>query len=536
MEYAVARFLQLLQVPVARHECLRLIRSHPDYPALLCVSDVLDALGVNNIVAQVDDAQLGEVPFPYLTHLDRAGGELLLLTNAAERATARASAAWTGIVVQADGLRMPPPPEQLARYQQARRVAVVGKLTAAVAAVLLLLPVFLLSGGLAAGFYLAALLGAVVGAVLVAKDLGVTPQAVADFCGNSSQAGCDEVLQTNPVQLFGLFTLSDATATYFSWQVLVLAGLAVAPRLGTALLPLLALAALLGVGVVGFSLYYQAVVAKAWCRLCLVVDAVLLLQAGWGAYTLWQMPLHVQASWLLPGLTAAGALLGIAGLVVVLKQVGRRHFDTQNHEVALLRHKHSVPVFTSLLQQQPQADTREFAQEMVVGHPEAPLEIIMVSNPFCAPCQMQHEHLSRLLALFPESLKVRFRFTVSSADTGRFPTTTQYLLHHWLTHIWNTPNEYQRTAAMLHDWYEHMSLDRFARTHPADFTADYSLSTQLGTQHYVWVKQHRISRTPTLYLNGYQLPPAYKLADLTTMVPSLADFFSQEVMHGETAG
>jgi len=530
MEQVVAHFLELLRVPVARHECVQLLRSHPDYPALVCVSDVLDSLGVDNYVAQFSNEEVAEIRFPYLAQLTQAAhhGELVLITNAAELAAAQANpASWSGIIVQADGLRTPAPPEQVARYQQARKLAGGLKVAAVLAALLLLQPAWHLGGGLAAGYYLAALAGLLVGGLLVAKELGISPQLVEDFCGGGAQAGCDDVLQADPVRLFGVFTLTDAAAGYFAWQVLVLVVASMAPGVAASSYALLGGASLLGVLVVAFSLYYQAVVAKAWCRLCLVVDAVLLLQAVLAGLALGQG--HFALGGFSPAvvLNVGAALLASSGLVVLIKQFGLSYNKLAESDLASQRAKNSVPTFTTLLLQQPRADTRTFAQELAIGNPEAPVEIIMVGNPYCAPCKKQHEVLARLVALYPEQLHVRFRFTVSSADTGRFPTTTQYLLQHWLTHSWGTPDERTRTARVLHEWYEVMNLERFAATHPADFTADYSLSTQLSTEHYVWVKKNGISRTPTIFINSYQLPTSYKLADLKLMLPSLAEFFSQ---------
>ncbi|MCI1187940.1 thioredoxin domain-containing protein [Hymenobacter sp. DH14] len=533
MEQAVARFLQLLRLPVARHECQQLIQSHPDYPALVSVSDALDSLGVNNYVAQFDEAEVDEVAFPYLAHLSDAqgNGDLVLITNAAELAAARANpTTWSGILVQADGLRVPPSPEQAQEVARERKQSVGRKLAWGLGAGLLLQPFFYLHGWVLAAAYGTALVGVVVGWVLLAKDLGITSEIVDDFCGGGSHAGCDEVLQADPVRLFNFFTLSEAAAAYFSWQVGLLLVAALAPATAAGLGLLAGAGALLGLPVVAFSLYYQQAVAKAWCRLCLVVDAVLLVQAGLAIYVLVGGGFVWSAFGLGSSLTAVLALLAISVLVVALKQFGLRYNEVHERELRLLRSKNSVSLFTAALLQQPRADLREFNQELVLGNPDAPIEILMVSNPFCAPCKRQHEQLDHLLALHPEKLKVRLRFVVSAADTGRFPTATQYLLHYWLTNIWGTPDEPARTATLLHDWYTVMNLDKFAATHPADFTDDYSLSTQLGTQHYVWVKQHGIARTPTLYLNGYQFPNAYKVADLQLMLPGLAEHFSQELV------
>jgi protein-disulfide isomerase len=303
----------------------------------------------------------------------------------------------------------------------------------------------------------------------------------------------------------------------------------VAPAGSAGLYALSSGAALLGIPVVIFSLYQQYWVAKAWCRLCLLVDAVLLLQAGLALYAGSRGEVLPATLTPLLVLNSGLALVASGGLVVLLKQLGRRQNELQESETALQRSKNSVALFTNTLLRQPRIDTGEFGQELVIGSDEAPLEIIMASSLYCAPCKKGHEQLARLVALHPDKLRVRFRLVLSAVDTGRFPTANQYVLQHWLTHSWGQPDERARTAQLLHEWYEEMNLDHFARTHPADFSGDYALSTELSTQHYRWVNQSRITRTPTYFLNGYLLPGAYRLPDLTLLLPALAEYFSQDV-------
>lgn len=534
MEQVVANFLHRLRLPVARQEFLQLIRSHPDYPALVSVSDTLDSLGVDNYVAQFEDEELSAIAFPYLTHLaqPQGRGELVLIANPAALAAARArpDSTWTGIIVQARGMRVPATAEQAARYARQRQLARVAWLVLGAALLLLVQPAWRLASWPAGATYLAALAGVFIGGLLLAKELGVAPELVAEFCGGGGpQAGCDDVLATDPVRLFGLFTLTDAAAAYFLWQVASLALAAVAPAAGGGIYALVSAVALLGVPVVAFSLYQQYWVAKAWCRLCLLVDAVLLLQAGLAVYAGRGGYATLAAITPLAALNVGLALLACAGLVVLARQQGRRQNELRDSAAALRRDKNAVALFTGALLQQPQVDIREFAQELVIGSDEAPLEIIMASNPYCVPCKMGHAQLTRLVALYPDLLRVRFRLVMSGADTGRFPTANQYLLQYWLTNIWGRPEAAARTSQLLHEWYEVMNLDRFAATHPADFSGDYSLSTQLGTQHYHWVRQSGLTRTPTYFLNGYQLPLAYHLADLQLLVPALAEHFSQDV-------
>jgi protein-disulfide isomerase/uncharacterized membrane protein len=531
MEKVVADFLHNLRVPVSRQECLRVIRAHPDYPALVSVSDALDSFGVDNYVAQFDDDELSDIAFPYLTYLEQpSGSSFVLLRNQAELAEARTrpNSKWTGIIVQANGMRVPPSLEQLTQYQQERKLARLTRLVLGSIVLLLAQPAWELPNWFAAGSYLVALTGLVISVLLMSKELGVAPKLVDDFCGSGPKAGCDEVLASDPVRLFGFFTLTDAALTYFLWQVGVVALVALAPGASQGLYAVSSLVTLLGIPVVGFSLYQQYWVVKAWCRLCLLLDAVLLLQAGLSLSLSSAGKLELGAITLPELLNAGLGLLACGGLLCLLKHFAKRGSELQQSESLLQRDKNSVSLLASLLTQQPRADTTKFDQELMIGSADAPLEIIMVSNPYCAPCKKGHEQITQLVALYPDKLRARFRLVRSGVDNGRFPTTNHYLVEHWLTHIHGLPDESARTSQLLHEWYEHMNLERFAATHPADFSGDYRLSTELIEQHYRWKVENNIVQTPTYFLNGYLLPANYQLSQLKLMLPGLAEYFSAE--------
>src|ERR1051325_11279983 len=57
------------------------ILSHPDYPSLLCITDTLDELGIENAALVVDKEKLHEIPIPFIAHTGIKGGEFILVTD-----------------------------------------------------------------------------------------------------------------------------------------------------------------------------------------------------------------------------------------------------------------------------------------------------------------------------------------------------------------------------------------------------------------------------------------------------------------------
>ena len=46
--------------------------------------------------------------------------------------------------------------------------------------------------------------------------------------------------------------------------------------------------------------------------------------------------------------------------------------------------------------------------------------------------------------------------------------------------------------------------------------------------HYSWIKQAGITKTPTTFMNGYELPVAYRVKDLAALIPGLVDAFGNQ--------
>jgi protein-disulfide isomerase len=64
--------------------------------------------------------------------------------------------------------------------------------------------------------------------------------------------------------------------------------------------------------------------------------------------------------------------------------------------------------------------------------------------------------------------------------------------------------------------------------YPFDMVAEID-AVQTLKMHYDWIKQVGMKGTPSLFLNGYQLPSEYDIADLKVMLPELADETDQLV-------
>ena len=116
------------------------------------------------------------------------------------------------------------------------------------------------------------IVGLYVSYLLLLRQLKISSSTADRLCNLLKRATCTDVLETPAaIAAFGI-SWSEVGAAYFATGILTL-------LLEPSLLPLFAYLSIGAVGYVLWSLWYQRFRAHSWCTLCLLVQAVLVLQA-----------------------------------------------------------------------------------------------------------------------------------------------------------------------------------------------------------------------------------------------------------------
>ncbi|PWN08246.1 vitamin K epoxide reductase family protein [Rhodohalobacter mucosus] len=525
MEQAVTAYLKHLNVPVSEAYCKKRIASHPDYPSILAVADTLQQFGVRHTVARASKESLSELPLPALLHLDSGGGSLQPVYDAKGLEDSKEKLTrWSGVLIKAEPAAEIADKENtkaLGEEKQFKRLAALFLVTAAG---LVSVPLLLSFTWPQLFLLITALAGVVTGYVLFAKDLGITYRAVERFCNAGTGAGCGKVLRSEEGKLLGFITFSDLTLGYFVGH-LVAIGLFVPLWAGSGLLSVLGLISMLALPVIGYSLWLQAVKIKEWCRLCLVVSGILALQAFLFGYLFYSGLIHPMA-FALPDAVMVLLLFGLAGSsLLLLKQTIQQKNRAVQNEIAAARIKNSPDVFTSLLFKQRQVDTSPLEHDFLIGSPDAPVKLTMAVNLFCGPCKSELEQAKELLNIYPGQVSLSLRF-LRSGDKGK---SSGLLLKTWLHALMEEQNgipRHEKGRVLIDTWYELMIPETFEAACPVNGSVSDSVAKEYVQAHYEWVKSAGITKTPTTFMNGYELPATYRVKDLAVLIPGLTDAFA----------
>jgi len=506
----------------------RQLKSHPDYPSLTSLTDVLDDLGIHHIALKADKEKLDEFVFPLLAHTSadgQNGFEIVTSLKEIEKDRPAFLRRWDGIVLMADGDSVIVHEEHndMARAQKVRRRWLTGLLTPAI---LLYGASFALHWDTTAFlFSLLCLAGCLVCAGILLQTMGKDNPVSQQFCRGDSASGCNKVLHSKGAKLMGILTLSEAGLIYFTALFLF----ALLSRLTTAAnnysSALLMIPASLAIPLTFVSVWYQWKVVKSWCRMCLTVAALcwlqfILLMAAkdqWSSvYHTWDAPFPA----ILPSLLL---LLTSFSLSFICWYYLRSLYDkaalSEDGHRQLSSWKRDVRLFTNLLQQSRRVDVSPWPEDIVLGNRHAPLQLMIVSNPYCAPCAQSHRELDKLLQAYPGEIGVTVRLAVVSPDiSDRRTKAIDHILKACLS-----PKGKSRQQQLLHDWFDKMDLDEWLAA------PETPIQQVAGDPHYLlkahgdWYVQNNIQHTPTLFLNGSELPGLYTTADLKPLISQLKE-------------
>lgn len=521
--------LDELEVPVTLGTLTRELETHPNYNSLLSISDVLNQFGVDNLTARFEGDKLFALPTPFITQLRGLNKpfDYFSIVKGIEEERIHyydpISLKWTysskddflkrhkGVALLAEVGDHAGEKDFNIKSGKEKKKRTLTLLGIMIFPMLLLLTA--ITGWKQYGtailpsllYALLCLSGAVVGLLLLWYEIDQHNPALQQICSAGEKTNCGAILQSGAAKVVGV-SWSAIGFTYFTGSLLLMqfAGFNSPLVLFT-----LSLLSLLALPYTIFSIYYQMRVARQWCVLCLFVQAILVLQFATllitGRINLLASA-AVDAAWLPSIITAY--LLPIT-LSAVLLPVFKKAKEGRENMIRLQQIKHNPQIFEALLAKQKRVSVPEPGMGITLGNPAAIHKIIKVCSPYCGPCAKAHAPMEALLENNPD-IQVQIIFTASNSEEDRAAAPAKHLLAIADQH---KDNDLIIKQA-LDDWYLAKEKDygRFAAKYPMNGALKYQDGKIDAMSQ--WCEGAGIGFTPTFFINGYQMPDIYTVADL----------------------
>lgn len=322
------------------------------------------------------------------------------------------------------------------------------------------------------------------------------------ICQLNSKTNCGSILQSKAAYVFGGLSWSEVGLFYFGGGFLALCFSPTTAHEGL-------ISPLWGVGgatllYICYSVYYQAFVAKKWCVLCLVVQALFALEV---ALSLWsELPFS------LPQSLDTWAMFSIAYLIIpvtwvllkptlirasqtdlLIRTVQRMKFDPQYLRAIATQQRFLPPIFEEM-------------KIIKLGNPLAVNTLVLVSNPTCASCRQTHLEIERLL-----ETNADFAVQIILAASTEVDDLAGKVVRQVLSLPMN------QMAIALHYWFM-LGGDHFADwSKQTGGSSNDEVAMYQQTLHLRWLELADVTAVPTMFLNATELPKFYAVSELTKL-------------------
>jgi uncharacterized membrane protein len=515
---AVIQLLKLLQVKVSNGSVNETLQNHPDWPSLLCISDGLAQWNVPNGAGKIDPNEIDQVPVPFLIYLPGeepplgivtdVGADNITLYNKSYKNIETVSRTsflkrWNGVYLLTEPNGQSGEPDY--RWK-ASKALLSSLLLFGIPVLLAVLAIFLtnrLHEYQAAApavliQYFILLSGIFVTSLLLWYEIDSQNPLLQKVCSSIRQGSCNAILTSPGAKVFSWLSWSEVGFFYFTGGALSILFVKNA-------LPVVAVANLIALPYVLYSVYYQWRVVKQWCILCMLVQILLVL----GAVNILGGGLVGHLRHITVPAIISSCLFYMAPMYVwaVAKPLFLGMQKAKYMKREFLRIKFNTETFNALLHKEKKILASTEGMGIDLGDPFATNEIIKVCNPFCGACIRSHAKIEELLENTP-NLKVKIIFRTSNNTDD--PSVD--LVKHFLA-IAASDNE-GKTKQALDSWY------LSGKYNYDDFRKQFAVNGQLEKQTSrleemnMWCKKTDITFTPTFFINGRQLPEVYNINDL----------------------
>lgn len=515
MKNIFEQLLQALDVPYTKRFVNELYETHPNRDNLLGLWQMCKTYGILTHGVEVKDKALDDLSVPCVLHvsgrfvvvddLDNGRTEFDWNDNRTSLPYAELQQLWDGVALVVESIDDAREPDftkhkKEAWVEDAKRITLFSLVT--LGCVGLLSNALLSHSVLHCIFSAVDIIGVFICCLLLLKQTSIQSKVGDKICSLFHQKDCNQILESDQAKL-GSYSWSEIGTGYF------LAHFLSSSVLPVSLLPL-GFTSLCAIPFSVWSIYYQARVAKQWCVLCVIVQILLCLNALTAVIFLSKAI----------SLTIVQAIVGFAivtFMTLVLAFLVHWVMKAISSQAKLqeITHKYhslkaNADVFNSLLQQKHHVDVSLSDSSIIFGNSDASYKITILSNPHCNPCAKLHRKVEELLQTAGNDISIQYifcSFNESLKESARF-----LIAFYQQKGISAAQEIYAK-------WFEFgkFNAESIFAAYPEVNTTMPEVTAEME-HHEQWTKLNGYASTPTILVNGHEMPSNYKLADLRYFV------------------
>ncbi len=488
------------------------LKSHPDYPSFKSICDFLNEWKIENYPLRYEVNELENLQPPYIVHFSIGGGMIGFVTETGKeqvtyytsytekRKTGRKEflESCSGAVI----LLNPDERSGEKDYQTKIKDELINKsiLPLALFAGLIFI-IYLFYNHFVQGestyskvilpLVFTKIVGIILSVLLILHEFEVHLSITDKLCHLNKATNCNTVLHDKASKVFGWFGWADVGCIYFTGSFLFLLQSPVGEGLS-----LMAILAALSVPYPIFSIYYQGVVLKKWCPMCLGVQLILITEF------ILLLPQLSQLTFSYDSVTRLVLTLLVISIVYTLYILFRREqMSGEMHYYKYLGFKKNPDILRMLLMNQPHSEIPLSESSLIFGNRNASIRITAFLSLHCSHCARAFEKIRNMLN---ENEDILVNLLLVTSD------------YKMLTTLYNNKSQGKELESikLLEQWFNADPYSRTKITEGLCIPEDSDLSREVNEESTRLFKEYNVMGTPTFFINGYKLPAQYEIEDL----------------------
>ncbi len=499
------------------------LESHPQYPSLISLTDILDEFTVENYALSISkEKEWRRLDFPFLAHIISGNGlvDFEIITEIPNESEFLNK--WTGIVLLLGNQKTIKHKEHNDKYKEEKlEKSITLSITLVLLCVLVVNQLLNFETVVFIHFMLS-LIGFGLSYLIISNSLGLKSNIGDLFC-KIEEVGCNKVLNSRLGKFGGNTGLGDIVAVFFASIIIYLSFTNDLVAAESLLLLLVVLTPALVFTPISIIYQWQL---KSWCRLCLAVVLLIWIQY---ASLLWYFFVSGTYSLNISRISPEtyvlfGVSLSLAAIWLIIKPLIIQNKEVLSQRIRIRKWRQNPDWFNALLPLHKQIDDSYWEKEIKYGNPNGVLQIIVVSNPYCEFCSIAHSELNTILEKHPNDIGVRIRFAIKSFDIEdeNYKAVFQ-ILRCYENFVWKNKSDMHNLDIknIIDHWYQYKNLSKW-KFDLHDRT-NYEDIDKLVKKSINWSNNMGITQTPAFFINGYEMPNPHTFKDLFLFVSDYID-------------
>lgn len=509
-------YLEREEIQLDKSEFLYQLQSHPDYPSLLATSDTLSFFNISNFAARVQFDEIEHLPDrfvavlsenlsnPHLYLIEKKNNIFYIIQsrNNIEISKDELKSRWNNIVLIVEKDEE----ENIMEDKKQRGYWFLSLLCLVLFATIFFLfevnfQIF--------SFFIFPMIGLLLSIVALKDLFGAKSKLINNFCNITASTSCETVVNSHKWKIFRTVNFSDLSIVFFSSQFVGLFVLILSDN-SNAFFSIQKILLLISLPVILVSLYYQKIIEKKWCPICLLIIGVILFEMMYtflfqmGSFVISYKPLIVFAF-------ISSTLVLIWS---VLKKVLAQQKKLQEFQFKANRFLRNYEVFKNSLLSKERIKIPY--SPIILGNKDGKTQITVITNPFCGHCKEVHEILDKILEKHSDHLFVKIIFKANI----EIETVENRVFFQNLMGIYFEKGEAHFREALSH-WFKILNVNTWLQFYKLE--SDAKKVEEFYNSQNDWCKENNINYTPAIFINGYEYPNVYERSNLEFFINELND-------------